>query len=200
MSTAALRLELDDGVDGGQQLGEVVPRLGALVARVQPGDLPLATPCAGWTIRDLLNHLVGGASMYAAALGGAPVRDLSGRLPDVVGDDPQGAFGSAVDTFGAATQQPGAMDRVLVLPVGAMTGRTFLRFAAFDLLVHTWDLGRALGEDVEVPSEVVEPIAAFARHVLEPWPRDGVTFRSAEPAPPGATALQRLVAYSGRTV
>ena len=102
MSAQDLRFELDDGVNGGAQLQVVVPALGAAVATVRPEHMERATPCASWSMRDLLNHIVGGALMFADAFGGAPVRDISGRLPDVVGDDPSTAFGEAAARFGAA--------------------------------------------------------------------------------------------------
>ena len=200
MTETRLDHEPDDGVDGGAQLGEIVPRLGALVAQVRPADMALATPCAGWTTRDLLNHVVGGATMFADAFGGAPLRDISGRLPDVVGDDPAAAFTAAAERFGAAAGQPAAMERVLPLPWGAMRGRTFLRFAAFDLLVHAWDLATTLETPLEIPEDLVVEVDGFARQVLGGWPRDDVNFRAAAPDVPGATPLERLVAFTGRAV
>lgn len=198
--THELRHELDDGVDGGAQLEQVVPRIGALVANVGPEDLDAPTPCAGWTIRDLLNHVVGGATMFADAFTGAPVRDISGRLPDVVGDDPVAAFEVAVARFGAGAASPGAMERVLPLPFGAMTGKTFLRFVAFDLMTHTWDLATALGEPHSVPDDLVDEVDGFARRVLDGAPRDGRSFGPARPAPPLAGPLEQLVALTGRDV
>jgi uncharacterized protein (TIGR03086 family) len=196
--SASSALDLDDGVDGGAQLDVVVPVLGALVAQVRPGDLSLSTPCASWTTRDLLNHLVGGATMYADAFAGGPVEDISGRMPDAIGDDPLAAFEAAAGRFGEGTQAPGAMERVLPLPYGPMTGRTFLRFASFDLLVHSWDLATTLGTEVDVPDDLVVEVEAFAHQVLGPWPRDGVNFADEAPTSPDATALDRLVAYTGR--
>lgn len=198
MSTDTLRFELDDGVDGGAQLQQVVPRLGAAIAGVQTADLGLPTPCDAWTTRDLLNHIIGGADMFADAFGGAPLRDISGRLPDVIGDDPMAAFEGAAGRFGAATQQPGAMDKVLDLPFGAMTGRTFLRFVAFDLTVHTWDVASVTGAAVEFPDELLAQIDAFAHVVLAAVPRNDLL--CAEPVAVAADAglLEQLVAYSGR--
>ena len=200
MTAVELPYELDDGVDPGAQLGVIVPNLGALVATVTPADLGLSTPCASWTTRDLLNHLVGGAVMHAEAFGGAPVRDISGRMPDAIGEDPLAAFQAAAGQFGEAVAQPGAMDRVLELPYGAMTGPTVLRFLAFDLLVHSWDLATTLGRDVEVDDALVAEVDAFAHRVLDTWPRDDVNFSAAVPAPEGATPLEALAAYAGRTV
>lgn len=197
--TPDLRHELDDGVDGAAQLGRVVPCLADLVGGVRPADLRTSTPCDGWTTRDLLNHVVGGAEMFAGALRGGPVLDISGRLPDAIGDDPAAALGRAVERFGAAAESPGAADRVLELPFGAMTGRTFLRFAAFDLLVHSWDLASALDEPFDPPDDLVLEVDGFARHVLDGWERDGVSFGGAAPVADDAPPMDRLVAYTGRS-
>jgi uncharacterized protein (TIGR03086 family) len=198
MSTDTLRFELDDGIDGGAQLQQVVPRLGAAISQVEIADLGLPTPCAEWTTRDLLNHIIGGANMFADAFGGAPVSDISGRLPDIIGDDPSGAFELAAGRFGAATQQPGAMERVIELPFGPMTGRTFLRFVAFDLTVHTWDVASVTGAEVDFPDELLVEITAFAHHVLDAVPRNDLLCADPVPESSGASLLDQLVAYSGR--
>jgi uncharacterized protein (TIGR03086 family) len=198
MTTTALPFELDDGVDGAAQLGAVIPCLAAAVASVRPSDLELPTPCAAWTARDLLNHIIGGAEMFADAFGGAPLRDISGRLPDVVGDDPMPAFERAAGRFGAALGEPGVMDQVLQLPFGAMTVKTFLRFVAFDLIVHSWDLASVTGATIELPEDLLADVEAFARRVLGSVPRSDLL--CAEPVLVGADAvpLARLVAWSGR--
>ena len=198
MSEGTLRFELDDGVDGGAQLQVVVPMLGAVIASVGPDDMGRPTPCDAWTLRDLLNHIIGGATMFAGAFGGGPVTDISGQLPDVVGDDPSGAFGAAATRFGEALQQPGATERVLDLPFGAMTVGTFLRFVAFDLTVHAWDVASVTGATVDLPDDLLGEIDAFAHLVLEPTPRSELLCGPPVSAPADATALQRLVAYAGR--
>lgn len=198
MTAVAPHLDLADGVDGGAQLEQVLPCLGALIAQVGPAEMRLATPCEGWSVRDLLNHVVGGAAMFAEAFAGAPLSDISGRLPDVVGDDPMDAFGRAVERFGGATQQPGALERVFVLPVGAMSGQTFLRFAAFDLMIHSWDLATTLDAPLELPDELVFEVDRFAHVVLDPWERDRINFQEPIPGPREGTALERLVGFTGR--
>lgn len=198
MSEVALRFEFDDGVDGGAQLQVVVPILGAAIASVAPGDMDRPTPCAAWTMRNLLNHIIGGATMFAGAFGGGPVTDISGLLPDVVGDDPSGAFGAAATRFGEALQQPGTAERVLDLPFGPMTVGTFLRFVAFDLTVHAWDVASVTGATVDLPDDLLGEIDAFAHLVLEATPRSELLCGPPVPVPADATALQRLVAYAGR--
>lgn len=196
--TAQVGTTTSTPANGATQLEMVMPLLVGLVGRVGPGDLALATPCRGWSTRDLLNHVAGGAAMFADAFEGEPVRDISGRLPDVVGDDPAAAVTAAAQRFGDATRSPGAMDRVLELPWGPMEGPEVLRFIAFDLMVHSWDLATTLGVELDVREELVEDVDGFAHGVLDPWPRDDVNFSAPQPCPDGATSLERLVAYTGR--
>src|SRR5690606_21210972 len=131
------------------------------------------------------------------AFAGAPLRDISGRMSDVVGDDPAAAFSRAVERFGAAAQLPGAMERVLPLPVGSMTGQTFLRFAAFDLLIHSWDLASTLAAPLGLPDDLVGEVDPFAHVVLDPWTRDHINFQEATGERQG-TSLEQLVAFTGR--
>jgi uncharacterized protein (TIGR03086 family) len=186
--------------DGAAQLEIVVPRLAELVGQVRPADIDGPTPCDGWTVRDLLNHLVGGATMFAGAFRGGPLQDISGRLPDVVGDDPAGAFAVAAQRFGEGAAAPGAMEREYALPFGVMDGPTVLRFLAFDLTVHTWDLATALGTSAGLPDDLIDEVDRFAHQVLDSWPRDGINFQEAATPPEEADALERLVAFTGRRV
>ena len=200
MTAGVALFEFEDGIDGGELLGAVVPRLGAVIAGVRPTDYNLSTPCGAWTMHDLLNHVVGGAAMFADAFEGAPLRDISGRLPDAIGDDPADAFNRGVERFGAALASPGAMERVLDLPFGAMTVQTFLRFVSFDLLVHTWDIATAAQIRIEVPDELVDGLEPFAHAVLAHHQRNDLSFAPPQEPPLGATGIERLVAFTGRRV
>ena len=53
------------------------------------------TLCTEWTVKDLINHMVTGATMFAiSAEQGSIPDDMLGKLmgADNVGDDPQGAW------------------------------------------------------------------------------------------------------------
>ena len=36
-----------------------------VVGAVSPDQLGNDTPCTGWTVRDVVNHITGGATMFA---------------------------------------------------------------------------------------------------------------------------------------
>ncbi len=99
-----------------------------------------------------------------------------------------------------AVKSEGAMGRTLSTPMGEMPGETFARLVAFDGLMHGWDLASSTGQTFDVPPAVVASIDEFARGALTPEMRDGDTFKEATVAPDDATQLERLVAFSGRSL
>lgn len=172
------------------QLGEVGPLLAGVVGAIHPEQLDRPTPCDGFTVRGVLEHMIGGATAFAAAYRGeAP------KQPDM--SDPLAAFGPALGGLVEAVTEPGAMERTIAAPFGEVDGATFARFIALDGLVHGWDLATATGQRYEPPAELVAAVDGFAHSAIDPL-RDGETFKAAVEAPPDATPIVTLVAYTGR--
>ncbi|MGH2729285.1 MAG: maleylpyruvate isomerase N-terminal domain-containing protein, partial [Actinomycetota bacterium] len=71
-------------------LEQQVGRTGKLVAGVSPDQLSASTPCPGFDVRTLLNHIVGGQLLMARAAAGETTSRSD--MPDVIGDDPAGAY------------------------------------------------------------------------------------------------------------
>jgi uncharacterized protein (TIGR03086 family) len=172
------------------QLGHLGPALSGVVGSISPDQLDGPTPCAELTVRGVLEHMIGGATAFAAAY-----RGVSAATPDI--SDPLQAFGPALDDLAAAISAPGAIDRTVAAPFGEVPGETFARFVVLDGLVHGWDLATATGQPYDPPEELVAAVDAFARQTLDPL-RDGQTFAAAVEPADGATPIERLAAYTGR--
>lgn len=185
-------------MDAFDKLDVVTPGLRGLIAGTRQDQLDLQTPCAKWQVRDLMNHVIGGGHVFAAMYRGEPTGFPEGDPPDLVGDDPASAWDDTVADFGAAIRSDGAMERMIPLPFGELPGSVVLELSVFDLLVHSWDLATATGQTFSPPEALVVEAAAFARQAIPPEARDGDTFAAEVDAPPGASALQRLVAFTGR--
>jgi uncharacterized protein (TIGR03086 family) len=181
-----------------QQLYAELDALRGLVAQIHPEQLTDPTPCAKWTVRDLVNHFVGGGHLFAAGFRGEPTGDPDGPVPDLLGDDPLGAFDGAIEAFRAALASPGALDRVLSLPMGDIPGPVVLQILTWDLAVHCWDLATATGQRFPLTEEQVVAADAIARGFLVPEMRDGDSFAAEVEVPADAGAVERLVAFSGR--
>jgi uncharacterized protein (TIGR03086 family) len=166
------------------------------VALVQPEHLDLPTPCAGWTVRHLVNHMVAGNVMYAmAAEGLAP--DVALIRGDLLGDDPGTAY---LKTAERAVSAWRAVDRTatLALPYGPTAASFSIRTHQMDHLLHGWDLCASLGIERQAPLHLVSHTDA----VLDDLPPEVIdnprVFSTPREAPVDASAFDRLAARSGR--
>ena len=172
------------------QLEQLGPHLGGVVANIRPDQLDEPTPCSDYDVRGVLEHMISGATAFAAAYRGEAPAD-----PDL--RDPLGSFGPVLGDLVAAITAPGALDQTVAAPFGEVPGETFARFVVLDGLVHGWDMATATGQAYEPPDELVAAADAFARQALDPL-RDGDTFAAATEPPAGAPPIVRLAAYTGR--
>jgi uncharacterized protein (TIGR03086 family) len=159
----------------------------ALLATVAEGDLTASTPCEGWTVAELVDHLVAAPAKFASMVRGDEV-DWSAPTPHV-GDDRVAVFRAAAEELLDAWRAVGAGD--------APTGPDW---QSAEVAVHTYDLAAALGSPTgDLDQEVAERGLAFMQANLEPEIR-GPAFGPEQPAPQGADAYQRIAAFAGRTV
>ena len=183
-----------------EQFEAVVPTLGALVAGIRSDQLDNPTPCDEFTVRDLLGHFIGNLDRLTDGFSrGEPITDLTPR-PEMLGDDPAKTYDAVTAEFDAVIRQPGAMDTVVSLPApfGDVPAPVIVGFVAFDFMVHSWDLATATGQQYTPPDDLVAEADAFARQVIAPPMRVPGVFGAEVDPPAGATALERLVAFSGR--
>jgi uncharacterized protein (TIGR03086 family) len=173
-------------------------RTGELVAATRADQLGATTPCKQWTAGELVNHLVGGLYLFAGAAAGEPLPDLSGPAPDFSAGDAAAAHREAAKAAGAVFVSEGLGERMAALPFGTLPAAMVPGIACFEQIVHGWDLARATSQATAMPVEVVDALLPFAEQLLANAPRDGVAFAEALPAPAGATALERLIALTGR--
>jgi uncharacterized protein (TIGR03086 family) len=185
-------------MDPTEQLSVILPTLCDLVDGIRPDQLDDPTPCSEFTVHDILGHMVGLGGAFAYWFRGqdppppAPLaRD--GRVLSEV-------FRSTMDGLLESVRSPGALDRTIVAPVGEMQGGVFARLVAFDGLVHGWDLAVATGQTYELPHEVVAAVDEFSQMALTTEMRDGDTFKDATAPPPEASPIERIAAFSGRSL
>ncbi|MGH9137390.1 MAG: TIGR03086 family metal-binding protein [Acidimicrobiales bacterium] len=185
-------------MDPREQLAHILPTLTALVDCIEPAQLNHPTPCSRFTVHDVLDHMIVLGGSFAFSFRGDDAPETN--PPPVYGWVPAAEFRKAMEDLLDAVTSPGAMERTISAPAGEMPGATFARFVAFDGLIHGWDLASATGLDYEPAPAVIASVDEFARGALTADMRDGDTFKDATTAPEDATPLQRLVAFSGRSV
>jgi len=172
------------------QLDQLGPLLATVVAGIRVDQLDNSTPCANFTVRGVLEHMIGGATTFTTAFGGTPPADANT-------DNVLQAFGSALGGLADAMHQPGALHGTVDAPFGTVSGATFGRFVVLDGLVHGWDLATATGQPYEPPDNLVTAAFDFARETIDPL-RDGDTFAAAVESAAGASPIEQLANYTGR--
>ena len=133
----------------------------ARLALVSEHDWQRPTPCEGWTVADLVKHLVGGGVMSEMLLDGASKEDALAALFDLTIDgDLRVAFAESRDRQAAAFARPGAADAICHHPSRDMPGADFIWMRVRDTTIHTWDLARAIGADETLDPSLVGAIWA----------------------------------------
>src|SRR5687767_13288304 len=125
---------------------------------VTDDDWEKPTPCEGWTVRDLVHHVVGANRMAPLLLAGKPTEEAVIAMvgPEVLGDDPVSAFVTSADEQEAAFRQPGAFEATCHHPSGDIPGEMLFGFRVSDMTLHAWDLARAIGADETLDPELVQ--------------------------------------------
>jgi uncharacterized protein (TIGR03086 family) len=132
---------------------------------VADADWDRPTPCDNWTVRDLVAHVVAGNAMAAAVASGATGDEATEVFVSTdMGEDPIAAFRESAQAQLDALSDPEVLDRTVHHPAMDMPGAQLVGFRVTDLLVHGWDLARAIGTD-----ETLDPaVAAVVLANLEP--------------------------------
>jgi uncharacterized protein (TIGR03086 family) len=175
------------------QLDLLAPPLGTVIAGIGDDQLDMPTPCDEFTVEGVLDHMLSGAVAFSAAFQG----ETPGPLP--TGVDKRALVGGALGSLVEAMHRPHALEQEIAAPFGVVPGEAFARFVVLDGLVHGWDLATATGQPYDPPEALVRAVQAFADEALPPL-RNGETFGKPTPAPDTASPIERLAAFTGRSL
>jgi uncharacterized protein (TIGR03086 family) len=132
------------------------------VRQVRPEQWSASTPCTEWSVRDLVNHVVGEERWAVPLFAGATIAEVGDRFDgDLLGDDPVAAALQAAAEADAAASEPGAADRTVHLSFGETPAEEYLWQLTADHLIHGWDLASAIGADRRFDPELVQAVAEW---------------------------------------
>jgi uncharacterized protein (TIGR03086 family) len=188
--------------NGGMELldahGRAMAGFDRVVGQISAGDWGKGTPCRGWTVRDLVNHLVYEQLWVPGLLGGASVGDIGDRFEgDQLGDDPVGRWRSASAAARAAWLRPGVLEQKVQLSRGATAATGYCWEMTLDLGVHGWDLATAIGVESPLDEELAAAIYERFEGEVEQWQGMGI-FDPPVPVSADADGATRLLALLGR--
>jgi uncharacterized protein (TIGR03086 family) len=148
-------------------------------------------PCEGWVARDIVRHITDTVGFFLAGkqAGGGPSVD----------EDPVGAWKAARDQIQNGLEDPAIAGMQVESPMGKTTFEELVgAFGVGDVLVHTWDLARATGQDDNLdPAEVSRLFAMM--QPMDAMMRQGDAFGPKVEVPDDSDEQTKLIAFTGRT-
>ena len=179
---------------------EVIDRTTTLVqgfdARVSatPSDAwSKPAPCDGWTARDVVCHVTNNLFRMSEGMGAGAAREV-GADEDITTawHEARDRFLDALPSADMTANMPG--------PFGPMPAEQMIgRIISTDVLVHTWDLARAVGGDEHLPEDAVEGAYSGLKPLDAMIRMPGVFGPKVEP-PAGADTQTEFLCFLGRSV
>lgn len=149
------------------------------------------TPCEGWSVRDIVAHVVDTQRDFLAQQGldAGPVPELT---------DPCAAWRAHLDHVRAVLGQDGVADREYDGYFGRTTvSTTMTDFYGWDLVVHGSDVARATGQAWSIGEDEASALHATADGWGDALYSEGICAAPVEVAP-DAGVTDRLLARLGR--
>jgi uncharacterized protein (TIGR03086 family) len=132
------------------------------VNAVSPDQWDGPTPCTDWSVRELVNHVVGEDRWTVPLMQGATIAEVGDRLDgDLLGDDPIAAALEAAKEAVSVVAETLPRGGRVHLSYGEEEAAEYVRQLAADHLVHAWDLAAATGGDTRLDPHLVAEVARW---------------------------------------
>jgi uncharacterized protein (TIGR03086 family) len=169
---------------------------GAKVHAVPAPAWSQPSPCTAWSVRDVVNHVVGEQLWVSHLLDGETIAQVGDRYDgDVTGDAPAEAWDAASLAAGTAWRK-GSPDQIVHLSFGDVPALEYAEQMLVDLVVHGWDLARGAGLPDTIEPKAAEHVLGYLELHADDW-RSGGAFDKAVDAASDDPAV-RLLALAGR--
>jgi uncharacterized protein (TIGR03086 family) len=165
-------------------------------ALVTPQLLSQPTPCPGWDLETLLDHVSDSIGVLHEAISGESARAAPPRCPGPRPDPAARLRGQAGKLLGACAGA-GPAERRVAIGDRELTAGMVLVTGAIEIAVHGWDIFVACGAHRPIPPRLAAVLLPIAPLLVTPVTRPGLfadPVRLPGPAGPG----DQLVAFLGR--
>jgi uncharacterized protein (TIGR03086 family) len=172
-----------------------IPAFTATVSHVAEEAWDDPTPCEGWTVRHLVNHMTSEHLWAPRLLAGETIDDVGDAYDgDVLGDDPIQAWREAARASADAWAYADLSAKVH-LSSGLTSVESYGEEMLLDLAVHRWDLQRGADVGEGMDGAVVQHVMAW----LADHPETLVPAGFRPPVPTDSEyAHDQLLAMTGR--
>ncbi|MDQ2649928.1 MAG: TIGR03086 family metal-binding protein [Actinomycetota bacterium] len=182
-------------MDGATALERAYGHLTTTVGKVPADGLSTASACAGWDLRDLLNHVLGAGWMFTKAnQGETGVLEDAG---DLVRDDHVTACADLAAANVAAWRTPDALVGERSYPFGTFPAPVALMLNVGEIAVHAWDVAKATGQPATIDPEVAGLLLDFYQGMPLDGFREHGAFGPEVPVDESAPVADRMLGLLG---
>ncbi len=170
-----------------------------IVAGVSADQLGDPTPCPGYDVATLIDHLVGSMWQGVALSRGESLASMD--YPHVDLADAPHQLRHAGRAAEAAWSDDARLAATVTMPWGeTYTGATLVDLCVSELAAHAWDLAASTGQLDRLDPGLAPSALEAARAMLKPEHRNsmGNPYGAEVEAPTDATDWERFVAFMGR--
>lgn len=166
--------------------------LSDMIASVPPDAWQNASPCVGWTARDVLAHLMETQRDFLTHRGLWPAEDTDAS------DDPAELWLRHISTVDTLLSDADVADQPFDGFFGPTTvGQTMLDFYGWDMVVHRWDIARATGGNESLSESELDVVEGGARGFGDALYGPGICSQPV-PVPDGASRQVQVLVMLGR--
>jgi uncharacterized protein (TIGR03086 family) len=158
--------------------------------QISRDELSKSTPCSEYDVLQLTDHLLRAITL-AGGMAGADLPDRD--TDDSVEQQIIGAARPALDAW--HRRGLGGTVTFASNELPATFGASVL---TLEFLVHGWDYAAATGHPMDVAESLAEYTLGLAKKVITPQGRATVGFADPVAVPDDASALDQLIAFTGR--
>ena len=167
----------------------------AVVRRVPSDRWDAASPCEGWSAKDVVLHQI---RVFDAVAEMTTSAEMVNPVPPQQEDDVLAAWNESRDRLIVALDQPDVLRRPGTYWFGASTIDDLLAIVIYDPLAHTWDLATAVGVDHHCSADVAQA-ALVTIGALAPTLREYGLIGEPTECAPDADPVTRFLSLVGRT-
>jgi len=182
-------------------LGPAAQRMAALIRTIGDDQLDALTPCPDYSLGDLVDHVGGFATAFAAAAtkdtANAAPGGGSGDASRLV-DDWRSRIPRDLAALAAAWRDPEAWTGMTRAGGIDLPGEIAGVVALDELVVHGWDVARASRQPYDVDEPSLAAVHGFVEQFSSPGADRGGIFGPVVTVPDDAPLLDRTIGLAGR--
>jgi uncharacterized protein (TIGR03086 family) len=185
-------------MNGKDQFERALDYTTEVVDTVQPDDSGKPTPAKEWNVHKLAEHMLYELKWVPDMVGGVTIAEVGSKHEAPLTDS---AFVATWRTAADAARhavRAADLQGTVHMSAGDTTVDEYLQQISFELLIHSWDLATAIGQNLRFTDEVAQAAYDYAFQHAAEWSQVGL-FAPPVSVPESADLQTKLLALTGRT-